>query len=230
MSNFVGFFCCVFVQWSLFFSLCLTQSLTWQGIIPWAVGEWIAFWIILTWILHLILVFSDPGKVCLPHSQQKNHPRYCVTCRCLKTPSVHHCSKCQICVEEMDHHCPVVSNCIGVCNRKKFILLLASGFILLFSASTLSAYLFAHLNQPILFSRFRIPCSLLLWFSLKMGFTCAVILYLILEQIMLISHHMTKLEGLRAGLRLTHLGTHIWQSKALREFFGCYPWDWFWPF
>lgn len=47
--------------------------------------------------------------------------RMCDICDQLKPPNVHHCSRCGYCVEDMDHHCPWVSNCITSNNRSMYI-------------------------------------------------------------------------------------------------------------
>ena len=52
---------------------------------------------------------------------------------CLKPERSHHCSVCNKCVLNMDHHCPWVDNCIGFYNRKYF-------FQLLFYASIITIY------------------------------------------------------------------------------------------
>ena len=44
--------------------------------------------------------------------------------RAPKPDRCHHCKHCGTCVLEMDHHCPWVANCVGVQNKKHFVLTL----------------------------------------------------------------------------------------------------------
>eukprot|EP00210_Caulerpa_lentillifera_P002728 g2608.t1 len=50
--------------------------------------------------------------------------RFCVKCQRVKAPDVHHCRVCNACIEEMDHHCPFIGNCVGKRNLRNFILFL----------------------------------------------------------------------------------------------------------
>ena len=62
---------------------------------------------------------------------------YCGTCQIFRPERASHCKACQCCVEVLDHHCPLVGNCIGKRNYQFFC-----AFIL---SATLSV--FAYLSQ-----------------------------------------------------------------------------------
>ncbi|XP_042506786.1 protein S-acyltransferase 24-like isoform X1 [Macadamia integrifolia] len=54
-----------------------------------------------------------------------NWSQLCATCKIVRPIRSKHCSTCDRCVEQFDHHCPVVSNCIGKKNKWDFFMFLA---------------------------------------------------------------------------------------------------------
>ena len=90
--------------------------------------------------------FTDPGSF-LPNTKEDNSNsseaklmiatikhqdyflKFCSTCKIAKDLRVHHCSDCGLCILRHDHHCIWLSNCIGLNNHKKFVILIFINFV-----------------------------------------------------------------------------------------------------
>ena len=96
---------------------------------------WI-FFFIFALLFFLLSSFMDPGFL-RPSSpfidiidralqQQIDLSNFCPYDEVVKTETYFHCQICRRCVENFDHHCPFIDNCLGYRNHKYFILFLLS--------------------------------------------------------------------------------------------------------
>ena len=52
----------------------------------------------------------------------------------------HHCSKCNACMVGLDHHCQFVNNCVGIGNRRVFVLFAAVTALSCLTATAITIY------------------------------------------------------------------------------------------
>ena len=99
------------------------------------------YWVILdVQIIKGLLVthHSDPGYI-LPSQQLVSKGaaetfESCRRCDVVKEHArIHHCGRCNRCVDYMDHHCSITDNCVGRANYKYFFHFVSWAFLALSS-------------------------------------------------------------------------------------------------
>ena len=65
----------------------------------------------------LLVAFTDPGQIRKDTepfpSKVTDEDISCRICKVLKSDNADHCFSCGTCVVGLDHHCPMLGNCIG---------------------------------------------------------------------------------------------------------------------
>ena len=103
----------------------------------------------------------------------------CINCYIIRPINTHHCSICHKCLIEQDHHCPWVNNCIGLFNKKTFILFLFYSFIEVIYSDILFFYysLYKNINQFNDFPMLLILDVFAIIFGLILGIASTILLY-----------------------------------------------------
>ena len=96
----------------------------------------------------------------------------CRTCHIIKPVRSYHCSICDVCVENHDHHCPWVGTCVGKRNYKYFVSFISATAIfalLTFLIDVLviarGYWLYTH------YFHFNLPAILMIFISVGTFFT-----------------------------------------------------------
>ncbi len=70
----------------------------------------------------------------------------CYNCYVVRPMDAHHCAECHCCILERDHHCPWINNCVGLFNKKYFILFNMYAFISVIYSCFLYYYYISYKN------------------------------------------------------------------------------------
>jgi hypothetical protein len=96
----------------------------------------------ITFIIYNILIILNPGIV-IYSKKVDQHSLYCSICNIYYLPedNISHCSECNVCVKDIDHHCLILRKCITKKNFIFFVLLIVS-IVILYSFCLINLFLF----------------------------------------------------------------------------------------
>lgn len=143
--------------------------------------------------------------------------KVCGKCLRHKPDRVHHCSRCNACVDRMDHHCNWVDNCVGQGNYADFLLLVVELSLMaaLFACACLVRVVGGGTTASFGLPTFG-PSWLML--SLWAGGTLALLSRCLCLHVRLLSAEMTTLEYLeKQSILYRTLGTNPDTGSALRS-------------
>lgn len=71
------------------------------------------FYSIYVWMLDPGLATLVPEYLPEPLTTKQALRRFCRTCKIVRGPGVNHCTFCEVCIQDYDHHCGIVGKCSG---------------------------------------------------------------------------------------------------------------------
>lgn len=180
---------------------------------------------------------SEPGIVpplwgfYMGDSEHKRK-RYCLLCHVFKPDRCHHCSICNRCVLNMDHHCrnsysAWINNCIGFYNRKLFMLMLfyslLTGYFVLFSFLPESFAIFMNMMN---LRNFTFADIKFLVISLLVLLFCIILSKFSAFHVRLIMKNSTTIESLENNYNYCYSVSFY---RNFTQVFGRNPWMWLVP-
>lgn len=152
-------------------------------------------------------------------------------CNVFKPERCHHCSACNRCVLNMDHHCPWINNCVGFWNRKYFLLLLIYVLIMTYVTAIFTAMdfyqaiLWGYNNKIFSTNNPELSTKVTVMFGFALNFIVGCLMTAFLKfHIMLATENKTTIENLDKLGKPFQSPYDVGGSKNLKQIFGNNPW------
>lgn len=72
------------------------------------------FYSVFIWMIDPGIATLTPEYLPEPIEPRQALKRFCRKCHIIRLPGVNHCSFCEVCIKDYDHHCGIVGKCSGV--------------------------------------------------------------------------------------------------------------------
>lgn len=121
-------------------------------------------------------VFEDTREIGLADSKKVTQ-KFCMVCNCFRPVGTAHCTECDGCILEKDHHCSALGVCVGRNNLRSFCVFIATECILAFSTVLLILKVGTYI-----FRRVRVLVGLFAYtyFFLSLAFAFFLMYYMVI--------------------------------------------------
>ena len=149
----------------------------------------------------------------------------CKSCYVARPINVHHCSICHACILEQDHHCEWINNCIGLFNKKYFILFNFYGLICVFYSFVLFGYYSLYKHIKFFYGNFSYIITTILCIIIE-------IIYAVFNYMMLFN----QFDEMRKRLSICDYNNGFLLERSTMKqqmqmvFGGVFSFRWFFPF